>query len=168
LTEDKTFAHTDDNLLVKDGPHVVITFDDDQFTGCYADVPMFVSFLTQGPDLGEPPACVSHYVRGLEALNDIHKKPLDKKRVKWQTTFGQWDLVDNRVPEPKPKPKPEVAVEEPRTFLLDNLLTVSALSTELIKAAHPFAIKKLNDRQWQFEVTEKTLDYIRRYCEEVL
>ena len=160
ITEDKTFSHISENLLFKDGPHVVITFDDDYCTGCYSDIPLYITFVSQGPAFGDPPDMVTHRPKTLDSVSDTHKKLLDKKIPKWRELFGKWDLKNTVVDKVEPQPEPE----ELHELQLDNLLTVTALTTELIKSGKKFTVARNGKvkTRWNITVPENTMDFIRR------
>lgn len=162
VTDRDIFTHTGETLLVREGPLVVLTFNEGQFTGVYADVPLELAIATH--DMDKPMReCVVRRPRAFTRLSKEHMNVLDASLPPgWPGFYGEWDIKKGTT-----RRQQEEQEQTDFEFRLDNRMAANALAIELMRTGHQFRVQPLDRDSFVFTITRETLKHIRQHCEDL-
>lgn len=156
------FTHTGETLLVREGPLVVLTFNEGEFTGVYADVPLELAISTS--DMDQPKReCSVRRPRAFSRIGNEHMDVLDASLPPgWPGFYGEWDIKKATT---RRQQETEEAVDF--EFRLDNRMAANALAIELMRTQHQFRVQPLDRDSFVFTISRETLKHIRQHCEDL-
>jgi hypothetical protein len=153
IGETTTFIVSDADLLVRNGPFIVIVTQDSEFVAVYSDLEfdVYVAGLDTSARVTRPLACDSLTHLTKQELDELHEKS-------WPGLFGQWSIVK--------------ATSNPAqvSFDLGNMMAASALVVDLLRNGKRFAVEPNREKSptyFTFTVPTDVLAWIqqmRRDC----
>lgn len=141
----------DADVLVKDGPFIVIVTQDDQFVAVYSDLEfdVYVAGLDTNARITRPLSC--------DSLTALSRQEIDELRQKgWPGIYGQW-AIEKATATPKEK----------LSFDIGNRLAASALAVDLMRHGKPFEITPNREQEptyFTFSVSSAVLNWIQQHA----
>ena len=162
ISSGKSHTHVDETLLVAKGPLVVLTLNDGEITGIYADVPLEMAVTHH--DMREPEKKFFTWrPRPFDHIPSEHVDMLDAKLPQgWPGFFGQWNITEVAFEAAKRK-NPKLTVE----LKIGTRMAASALAIELMRLKKPYSILPITDEEFVFTITQGILDYITQHLTEL-
>jgi len=162
ISSQKTHTHVNETLLVVKGPLVVLTFNDGEFTGLYADVPLETAVTDHDMRVPEK-KFFTWRPRPFDHIPTEHVNILDAKLPPgWPGFFGQWDITERSVLAAKRK-NPKLPVE----LTIETRMAASSLAVELMRLGKAFTVIPTTSDVFVFIISQEVLDYITQYLPEM-
>lgn len=165
ITRKQTFSHVAETLLLKEGPLVVMTFNDGVFTGCYADVPLEVAIANHDMEGTPSRGLTVTRPRAFARIPHEHVDTLDTALPPdWPGFYGGWSI------EKASKPKEVFNEDGDFEFSLTNRMAANALACQLMKAGKTFRVQPLptpGGDKFVFTIAREVLHYIRQHLDEL-
>ena len=164
INKRQNFTHRDDVLLYREGPLLVLTFNDGTFTGCYGDVPIELCIVHHNMEGTPSKGGAQSRPRGFDHLPQEHVDTVDAVLPPdWPSFYGKWRIEKAAQPAALPTP----AMEEDFELRIENRMAANALATQLMRDQKIFRLQPLGPDTFVFTISREVLAHIRQHMEEL-